>query len=69
MFIGYYKAVNKAKEFYSQKRENLDFPTQVEDTGERYLLSATHMANGITQEKNVLDRATELGIPCNVKVD
>ena len=41
MFIGYYKSVSSSKEFYSAKREDLNFPMQVEYKGDRYLLNKT----------------------------
>jgi len=69
MYIGYYKAVNKAKEFYSEKRKKLDFPTQVEYMGEKYLLVTTHMATSLGQEDNIKKRAVQLDIPYAVKVD
>lgn len=69
MYIGYYKAVNKAKEFYSEKRKNLDFPTQVEYMGEKYLLVSTHMATSKSQEDNIKKRAVKLDIPYSVKID
>lgn len=69
MFIGHYKAVDKAKEFYSCKRKNLDFPTQVEYKKERYLLASTYTISGINQEANIQNRAIELNIPFNVEID
>jgi len=69
MFIGHYTAVNKAKEFYSNKRKKLDFPTQVEYKKERYLLVSTHTISGDSQENNIKNRAIELGIPYNIEVD
>ena len=69
MFIGHYKAVDKAKEFYSCKRKNLDFPTQVEYKKERYLLASTYTISGANQEANIQNRAIELNIPFNVEID
>jgi len=69
MFIGHYRAVDKAKEFYSSKRKNLDFPTQVEYKKERYLLVSTHTISGGSQENNIKNRAIELDIPYDVEVD
>ena len=53
MFIGYYKSVNSSKEFYSIKREDLNFPMQVEYKGDRYLK----------------ETASKLGIECDVEID
>jgi hypothetical protein len=69
MYIGHYKAVNSANEFFSAKRKTLDFPAQVEYKGERYSITTTHMATTKSQEKNIKDRAKALGIPSNIKVD
>lgn len=69
MYIGHYKSVNSANEFFSVKRKDLDFPTQVEYKGTRYLLGATHIVSTKTQESNIKSRAKELGIPFGVKLD
>jgi ribosomal protein S15P/S13E len=69
VYIGYYRAVNKAKEFYSEKRKTLNFPTQVEYMGERYLLITTHFASSKKQEDNIRERAFELGIPYDIELD
>ena len=69
MFIGHYRAVDKVKEFYSCKRKNLDFPTQVEYKKERYLLVATYTVPGQSQELSIKIRATELNIPSDVEID
>ena len=45
MFIAHYKAVDKAKEFYSNRRSKLDFPTQVEYKNDKYLLSSTYIVS------------------------
>lgn len=42
MFIAHYKSVNSPEEFFSSERETLDFPTQVEYQGKRYLLNNTY---------------------------
>lgn len=68
MYIGHYKAVRSSNEFFSEKRKNLDFPTQVPYKKERYSLFATHMVNTPTQQKNLLDRAKQLNIKTNVKI-
>lgn len=68
MFIGHYKSVNSPKEFYSQKRDTLDFPTQVELLGERYLLGSTIQITASKQEVGLLDAAKKNGVKTNVKV-
>jgi hypothetical protein len=68
MYIGHYKAVNSANEFFSQKRKDLNFPVQIEYKGERYLLHATHIASTKLQENNIKNRSKELGIPFGVKL-
>jgi len=69
MYIGHYKSVNSSNEFFSEKRNELDFPTQVEYKGMRYLLKATHIVSSNTQEKNVMSMAKKHGIPFNIKID
>lgn len=69
MYIGHYKSVNSTNEFFSSKRKDLNFPTQVEYKGSRYLLHATHIAATKSQENNMKTRAKELKIPFNVKLD
>lgn len=68
MYIGHYKSVNSANEFFSSKRKSLDFPTQIEYKGERYSLTATYIAVTKSQENNIKNRAKELGIPFSVKL-
>lgn len=69
MYIGHYKAVSSTKEFYSNVRNSLDFPTQVEFKKERYLLVNTYVASTKTQKDNIFKRADELGIPKDVPVN
>lgn len=68
MFIGYYKAVGQPKEFYSEKRETLDFPMQVELEGLRYLLSYTVQITSSKQELNLEKVAKNNGIKYNVRI-
>ena len=69
MYVGHYKAVNSSQEFYSSIREKLDFPTQVEYKKERYLLSSTYSVPSTSVYNRITTRATELGIPKDIKVD
>ena len=68
MFIGYYKSVNSSKEFYSSKREDLNFPMQVEYKGDRYLLGKTIQVT-LSGEKNLKETASRHGIECDVEID
>lgn len=68
MYIGYYKAVNSTNEFFSQKRKDLNFPTQIEYKGERYSLYTTHIVSTKLQENNIKIRSKELNIPFGVKI-
>ena len=68
MYIGHYKAVGSANEFVSEKRKELDFPTQVFYKKERYSLFATHMVGTAGQQKNLVNRAKQLNIKTNVKI-
>jgi len=69
MFIAHYKAVDKAKEFYSNRRNKLDFPTQVEYKNDKYLLASTYIISSDGQEKMIKDMATKSNIDYNVKLD
>lgn len=68
MFLGYYKAVDSSNEFYSEKRKDLNFPTQVEYKGIRYLLNKTIQVSPGT-EKNIIATAKKFNIDHNVKID
>jgi hypothetical protein len=68
MFIGYYKGVGQPKEFYSEKRKNLDFPMQVELEGLRYLLSYTIQVTSSKQESNLEKVAKSNGTKYNVRI-
>ncbi len=50
-------------------RNSLDFPTQAEYKGERYLLQTTYSVASKSMQKRVTDRADELGIPRDINVD
>lgn len=69
MYIAHYKSVNQAKEFYSKSRQTLDFPTQVQMDGDRYLLYTTYTIPSKSVHKRVLERADELGIKKDVSID
>ena len=68
MFIGHYKSVNSPKEFYSEKRNSLDFPTQVELMGERYLLNSIIQIATSKQQKGLYEVAKKNNINTDVKV-
>lgn len=68
MYIAHYKSVQTKEEFYSEKKENLSFPMQVELAGQRYLLQSTYMASSPSQEKNIIEMAKRYNIKYNVKI-
>lgn len=68
MYIGHYKAVSSASEFFSEPRKELDFPTQIEYKKQRYSLFATHIVSSDSQLNNLKKRAKELDIKSNVKI-
>lgn len=68
-FIAHYKSVNTANEFYSKKRSSLDFPTQLEYKSERYTLYTTYIVSGLSQEKKIKARLSEIGVTSEVDVD
>lgn len=69
MYIGHYKSVNSTEEFYTEKRDKLDFPSQVQLGNERYLLTRSIHATSASQEKMIIDSAKKYGIKYNVRVD
>jgi len=69
MYIAHYKSVNQSKEFYSQIRQSLDFPTQVEMNSERYLLQSTYTVPSKAVHDRILKRADELGIQKDVSIN
>jgi hypothetical protein len=68
MYIGHYKSVSSANEFFSTKRKELDFPTQIEYKGERYSLHTTYISTTKNQELNIKNRAKSLNIPFGIKL-
>ena len=69
MYVGHYKSVSSNKEFYSQKRSTLDFPTQVQVNSDRYLLQSTYAVPSDSIYKRMCDRADQLGIPKDVPIN
>lgn len=68
MYIAHYKSVNSSKEFYTQQRESLDFPAQVQLSNERYTLYTTYIVSGHTAHQKIKDRAKELNIPFDIEI-
>jgi hypothetical protein len=68
MYIANYKSVQTSEEFYSEKRDSLDFPTQVELSGQRYLLRSTYLAGSLSQENNIINTAKKFNIRYNIKI-
>ena len=68
MYIGHYKAVDSADEFFSESKEHLNFPTQIEYERKRYSLICTHIVSTGGQLKNLKSRAEELNIKFGVKI-
>lgn len=69
MFIGYYKSVVSANEFYSSKKSDLNFPAQVEFNGERFLLNKTIQVSSNNLEKSIISSAEKNNIPYGIKID
>lgn len=68
MFIGHYKSVSSPEEFFSQKRDKLDFPTQVELNKKKYLLHTTYQVNSESRYKRLVEMAKKNNILYDVKV-
>lgn len=68
-YIGHYKSVESPEEFFSEKRETLNFPTQVTYKSKRYLLFTTLLISTTGQELSVIETAKSRSIEYNVKLD
>lgn len=68
MYIGHYKSVSSSKEFFSSRRETLDFPTQLEYMGERYSLFRTLISDTPSKFRDIVNAAKKYGIPFDIKV-
>ena len=68
MFIGQYKSVNSPDELFSLKRDSLDFPTQIEYNGQRYLLTTTHFADSPSREKRLKEYAKKNSIIFDISI-
>lgn len=68
MFVAHYKSVNSPEEFYSEKRDSLDFPTQVELNRKKYLLNTTYQVNSESRYNQLIEMAKKNNIQYNIKV-
>lgn len=68
MFIAHYKSVSSPEEFFSSERETLDFPTQVERNGKRYLLNNTYQFTTKSQKTRLTNFAKENEIDFGVEL-
>lgn len=68
MFIAHYKSVSSPEEFFSSERETLDFPTQVEHNGKRYLLNNTYQFTTKSQKTRLTNFAKENEIDFGVEL-
>jgi hypothetical protein len=68
MFVAHYKSVTSPEEFYSEKRDRLDFPTQVELNRKKYLLNTTYQVNSESRYNQLIEMAKKNNIQYNIKV-
>lgn len=68
MFIGYYKSISSPEEFYSDRRNTLDFPTQVEFDKKKYSLTYTYQIDTESSYAKLVDSAKRNNIPYDIKV-
>lgn len=68
MFIGYYKSISSPEEFYSDRRNSLDFPTQVELNKKKYSLTHTYQVETESSYIKLVDSAKRNNIPYDIKV-
>lgn len=68
MFVAHYKSVSSPEEFFSEKRETLDFPTQVEMNKKKYSLNTTYQVESDSRYNQLVNMAEKNNIPYGVKV-
>lgn len=68
MFVGHYKSVSSPEEFFSQQRDKLDFPTQVELNKKKYLLYTTYQVNSKSRYNQLVEMAQKNNILYDIKV-
>lgn len=69
MYIAHYKSVATSDEFYSENRETLDFPSQVELSSLRYYLFRTLQVDTPSKMKSFKEMVDNHGVRCGIKVD
>jgi hypothetical protein len=68
MFVAHYKSVNSPEEFYSERRDTLDFPTQVELNRKKYLLNTTYQVLSDSRYNQLIEMAKKNNILYGIKV-
>lgn len=68
MFVGHYKCVSSPEEFFSEKRDTLDFPTQVEINKKRYMLARTYHIASDSKYNDLVDMAEKNSIQYGIKL-
>lgn len=69
MYVGHYKGVSTSDEFYAEEREALNFPTQVELEGQRYILYRTVYSGTPSQRSSLKETLDKHGIRHGIKID
>jgi len=68
MFVGHYKSVNSVEEFISNKRDNLDFPAQVELSSKRYILIKTYQVASDSKYNELIEMAKNNSIKTEINI-
>lgn len=68
MYIALYKSVSSPEELYSERRDALDFPTQIEYDKKRYLLTTTFHAYSESTYRNIVNQAKKSNSPYDIKL-
>lgn len=68
MFVGHYKCVSSPEEFFSEKRDTLDFPSQVEVSKKRYMLARTYHIASESKYENLIEMAKKNSIQYGIKL-
>ena len=69
MFVGHYKCVSSPEEFYSTRRNSLDFPSQVEVNKKRYMLARTYHIASDSKYDQFVEAAERNSIPHGIEIN
>jgi len=68
MYIALYKSASSPEELYSERRDALDFPPQIEYNKKRYALSTTFHCHSESAYNNIINHAKKNNIHYDIKI-